>query len=637
MDDAEKTNSYESIFLTKESPLFGTSEVLDKNTILKLFDWNWEDKGNDLMLEMHVDSETIFDDAHENVSSLEEDNTESIGSSYKREAKQILAQDLPGVNFKEYVNLMGKEENRPLLREFVRLLHPLPVSLYLMLRKVSLSVYFIAEARAIDSLLEEISMQWVATHDVPHYENNYRLVHITLFSLLLLNSNLHNELSQSKFTRDEFVENTIFALLNESVNIDKSALETELGSYYDLLSVDQLPLYKGPSASAAVKPTNFSSKENLIPNRIKRSVSNVSDLSNASSNWERTKTAKCAFGLTNWRYHHDQPLPQLYFPESCDARMKHDDTSYWMADDVLQFQEPLSNSPNYPALRKSSTSFNPSKRKFFGWFRHSPTASIFKEHEEESLKNSKWFNARVRVAEGRLYIFNFKNCQALSPKTSDLASCRSRAFSYTVLNLFGATATLLQNNIVYNSNHKRWNFTITFPRSIDCESQRVYRFQTKDMNVAQKFVRSTLMWSARITPIPKTQFEMVSNQEYGWSERLLNKTVRPISVALSHWTPLLGIESIYEEIEDVGHVTLEDRYYNLKVFTEKLVQLIDKHNSYKPMMIEIWSLGSSADKFDIAMDNWNRRYLFLIAMYEKHNLYLKALEDLIDNNDDDFK
>ncbi|AAS50991.1 ABR218Cp [Eremothecium gossypii ATCC 10895] len=548
-------------------------------------------------------------------------------------AKQILRNTYGPVRYKDYANYLGSPENREVLREFIALLQPLPVSLLFSLRKLSKSIYFIAEAGAIDAMLEEMSIQWVERHKPLHYQDNYKLVHIVLFSLLILNSDLYNDMAQMKFTSAQFVDNTVYALLRESPTIDKQSFEAELRVYYDLLAMDQLPLHKPPITAShsrdSANPTKKSSVFYSRGHRMERTYSNSSTYSMSTISLQRTTTAiaaKQTAAVASWRFHNFSDLPLIYCKEPFDDEMNNTNDSSWLMDHIIQFQEPLGSVSRAAAASMVSPTAQP-RRKLFNWLKKGQPDSIFKSHHEFGSAEGKWYNARVRISEGRLYIFNFKNQPALDPKTADLELCRRRAASYTVQNLFGAMATFVQDNIVYKSNSQTtWNFAITFPKTIDCETERTYQFQTSNMTMAQRFVQAATFWSARITPLPSAQFEMVSNQEYGWGEKLLSRQVAATDVRLTDWMPLIGIDSIYDEIEDSGDLTVDSQLQNLRVFTEHLTQLLDQHNSYKPKMVEIWTQNPSTQQFEMAMENWNRRYLYLNSMYEKHYTYLRALE-----------
>lgn len=106
------------------------------------------------------------------------------------------------------------------MTEFVKLLSPLPSSLLETLFNLSKSIYFIAEAQNIDRILECLSKEWIACHPNTHWKSGYKSCHIVLFSLLILNSDLHNSFQvdhkKIKFSMVAFINNTLRALREEN-------------------------------------------------------------------------------------------------------------------------------------------------------------------------------------------------------------------------------------------------------------------------------------------------------------------------------------------------------------------------------------------------------------------------------------
>lgn len=612
--------------------------LMDSTKLLDLFEWDSDIDNSYFNLDIKIPGIEVKSLGSEfSVESQWESEQDA-----KDKAMKLIKNEYREIDYKEYLNYLSRPENKLILRAFVRLLSPLPVRLYDTIRKVSLSIYFIGGARAIDAVLEEVSLEWISTHNLPHYENNYKLVHITLFSLLLLNSDLYNNVSQLKFSRDEFIDNTVYALLKESATLHKEKFVFELGCYYDLISAERLPLHQQPrvvvpiSKSADLKKSYSSDIRKF--QRIQRSFSDSSSTSSSSLNIRCSFSSTHSGGSTKKKYFQSIDFPRLYLPEPIDEQFKQENHPYWIMDEVMQFRESIINIPKTPPFAQPTVqSTESSKRTMLNWLKPEGCSSIFKEHGLTKKCNHKWHNARVIVKEGRLYIFDFKGFPALTSKQANIDMCKRKNFSYTVLNLFGASTILLQENIVSSTNdHKQWNFNISFPKTLDYEHDRIFHFQVSDLLIAHNFVNCVNIWSARITPIPTAQFEMVSNQEYGWSEKLLNKNTQPETVSLVFWQPLIGIESIYNDLSDVPYNSLKTQFFILKHFIEKLIDLIDEHNEKKSKIIKVWSHLNSSVKFDIAMDNWNRRYLFLNFMFEKHNLYYRALELLEKEVDTNF-
>lgn len=82
--------------------------------------------------------------------------------------------------------------------------------------------------------------------------------------------------------------------------------------------------------------------------------------------------------------------------------------------------------------------------------------------------------------------------------------------------------------------------------------------------------------------------------------------------------------ALYDELNDTtDQPDLETRLSDLKNFTQVLQQEIDDHNRVKSSMIDLWG---QSKQFDTALENWNKKYLYLNEISEKSSKYLQALQ-----------
>ncbi|KAH3902608.1 Arf family guanine nucleotide exchange factor YEL1 SCDLUD_000188 [Saccharomycodes ludwigii] len=277
----------------------------------------------------------------------------------------------------------------------------------------------------------------------------------------------------------------------------------------------------------------------------------------------------------------------------------------------------------------------------------------------QDLRHQNWKLVNLIVSEGRVYIFIFDRMLKNETGLNSLSFAKKFCSTYEVYNLFGTESKLVEDNMVISNDSldidddkKKWVFTITFP-SYDSNStaKTTFHLRTKNKVLAEKYIQSCNFWSSRITPIPNAQFDMVSNLEYGWSEDILtfghtntmggdnnislgdadNK-----STIVSLWKPLYSIDCLVHtdlQTTQLCDTTLKSQYKNLKIFTQSLSDLIDEHlNIVKPKMLAYWQhyvhISNDILSFDLAMDNWTEKYLFLIKHYDHQILYLNALENL---------
>jgi len=686
----------------------------------------------------------------------EEDDDEEEDEMYDI-ALAIFQNKFKRVTFKEYADYLGQKEHYRILCEYIQMLKPLPLSLASVLIQLSSNIYFIAEAQNIDRILEQISKEWIAEHPDTLWDTNYEIVHIILFSILILNSDLHNEHiirgKKDKFSAQTFIENTWYAIEKEVKTnyqeIDLDSIKQQAAilfrEYYEILKSNPLPLFKGPRRSFSNSRRN---SLNLSRRNSLRSMSHVKKMSSAMSDYEdhnsrtesntRTrsqsvnvsntlsrsnsissrKTVNSTFskGTASWKYKHNQPLPQLYIKQSFDENLNRKNNTMWLMDSIIKINEKDLNkmtrkrnntsrnqesngSNNNLAINSDNASITTStsavsavsstvkshSKGIFNWLRRSKGKTMYHDSGKSMTyldNSSRWTNARIRVSEGRIFIFKtnkptiasnnssnkdrqssvgsthssnitpppqqksqssssnnrlFSNGSTLSlPMTSKSSNPNKetkdqfRNLGCVVLNLFECTASVVQENIITGNQSKRANFTLTFPKNLN-GVQTTLDFETPNFQSAHDFVECLNFWAGRLSPVPVEQFEIVSNEEYGWSSKILDgehATSQSLNnVHLCEWKPLLTMELFYDHMDEIpGKLPLEQKIDELKSCTDRLSKLIDEHNDLKPKIISVWDRSLNFDK---VMDNWNAKYLFLNSQYNKRVIYLVALEEAL--------
>lgn len=549
------------------------------------------------------------------------------------------------ISYKEYANYLGNPDNIEILREFVNILQPLPNSLLLTLETISSRLYFIAEAQNIDRILEEFSKQWIETYQDSEWTNNYAIAHIVLFSLLLLNSDLHNEEntgSQSRFSSKMFVENTIYALKKEvSKSGENSVLgeeniEYQLSHYYESLRYNPLPLFTRQESRMASSATR---------NRRSSTYSVAAlSLTSVPSTFSSTSTVIHESHTTaNWKFHHHLPLPVLYLREPFDEEFINENHTYWMMDGIIEIADKQNKrdgnrNKGNTLIIENVQKFRKNPKLLFSWLKKSKKNTLFEESNSVAFLNTKstWSTAKVRITEGRIFIFKLNSTVNKRLSTmKNLEDFKLLSSAYVVYNLFEAFAELAQDNVIICTGKTPsalvptvGNFTITIPMGLRGQKVKL-EFQTDTVEEAQLYVESINFWAARLTPVPSAQFEIVSNDEYGWSNNIMAQSEDIDAGNIEHnnisdWNPLYLLDLLYNEFDNITDETeFLTRLSELTEFTQDLESLIDNHNAVKPKMVTIWK-GSLY--FKKVMDNWNRRYLYLNKLHEKTSIYLLALQ-----------
>lgn len=579
-------------------------------------------------------------------------------------AKKMLIGTYNEVGYKEYANLLGNKDMASVLKAFVAMLGPLPESLLASLQLLVSKIYFIAEAQSIDRILEELSRRWVECHPETFWEQHYKLCHIVLFSLLILNSDLHNDDGvggQAKFSVQEFVENTVYALNKEAQGMGytleevEPLIEEQLSSYYDSVKAKCLPLSARPAdipreesssqLRGHVKGSAHSrqrfSMRSVTMTSLETSSSNGTSVYSTPSSQPVRKESNYS---SNWKFHHNKPLPLLYCVENFDAEWNAKNDSLWLMDSIIRLCE------KDLAQAKGNNESNDSlpvddhrrrdPKNFFRWLTRSKPKSIFEDVKSPIAfldGNAKWIKARVRIAEGRIFVFILKSSSSLKVDfNADVNLLKKQCSQYFVFNLFEAVANLVQENVVQGhlpdpfhlmKDHPlKGNFTVVIPAGPQGQKTTL-EFQTQSVDEARKYVQCINFWAARITSVPSTQLEAVSSQEFGWGPDLLSSKLDQQAldeIVLSSWKPLLSIDALYDELQSISdQPDLSTRLDELTSFTQQLQNKIDVHNAKKCNMVELWSKSS---QFEMAMDNWNKKYLYLNEINERSSKYLNALQ-----------
>ena len=282
--------------------------------------------------------------------------TEDISSTQSEEtdqnshliASEILEGTFKDVSYKEYANFLGNDNNNQVLTEFVKLLSPLPSSLLETLFNLSKSIYFIAEAQNIDRILECLSIEWIACHPNTHWKSGYKSCHIVLFSLLILNSDLHNNFQvdhkKIKFSMVAFINNTLRALTEENeyeelkIYSREHLIIEELSEYYKTLNETPLPLCTESRTSINISDNQSSLKRFSTLGSREFSTSNLRSVnSNSTTLYSRDGqvSVREMSAKSNKNFHNNHPMDALYLKESFDDGLITENGSSWFMDDLI--------------------------------------------------------------------------------------------------------------------------------------------------------------------------------------------------------------------------------------------------------------------------------------------------------------
>ncbi|CDR40219.1 CYFA0S04e06172g1_1 [Cyberlindnera fabianii] len=537
----------------------------------------------------------------------EEDQTDASAHSL-RVAKQIKELKYTEIPVEEYASFIGtqKPENLSICEQFMRLFQ-WPASLIKALRLLCSSLYLVGEAQQIDQILEVFAKSWSQAHPRNNI-GDYKAIHIVCFSLFILNSDLHNQGNQeSKFTKEEFVDNTLQAIKEEKEikTTDDITLGEELRVFFDSLNSEQLEIL--PLINMKVRQN----KGKRVATPPKRDVSNVSLVSNKNNkrlssigtpNLSRVNSIRRMSSFT-------EPVEVNY-----DVNYKKD-----QFDDKL---EKLGPPWTIEGLMKSekATGRHKKKNSWFGWLTGSSTISPDLDiYSTKDLKQS-----IVIIAKGLLKQYSFDS----TADRKNFIKTRQDKYVNTVVtyNLYSATARLVDENMITNSKSSTsgvtWVLTIPNLLTNDYTQDKKIVYYAASEKIASDFVETCNFWAARITSIPSSEEEMVTNQEFGWSNDVLIKNKGLEKVRLHPWKCLLSIESSFIP----SAFELQDQFTQMKRYVESISLAIETHNKLKPVLQRVWGENKMYEKqFDLVMSNWSEKYVYLLKQKQKYGTYMDSL------------
>ncbi|OBA20589.1 hypothetical protein METBIDRAFT_32567 [Metschnikowia bicuspidata var. bicuspidata NRRL YB-4993] len=178
----------------------------------------------------------------------------------------------------EYTQFLAAQDpDSTAIRECYMGLFDWDASLVKATRKLCLKLYLKGESQEIDRLLSAFTKSYLKLHPVNVFcTQDFEQIYIVLYSLILLNTSLHNSEvgKKSKLSQADYIRNTLttFLLQNKKASRalsvkQKIQIECELNTYYEDLSKRELYLKKGerPEKPMADASTNrYSVAETIL-------------------------------------------------------------------------------------------------------------------------------------------------------------------------------------------------------------------------------------------------------------------------------------------------------------------------------------------------------------------------------------
>lgn len=199
---------------------------------------------------------------------------------YRDNATKLFKEEFVTIEPEEYTRFLAADDEESLkTRQIYMDLFKWDPSLLVSTRMLCSKMYLKGESQEIDRILSAFTESYVNQHKSNIFcTTNFEKIYIILYSLILLNTSLHNgELNKrSKISQAEYIKNTFTTFINQNPKKPKKlsikqkvAIEKELCDYYDDLARNELYLKQ-----ASQKLDVGSDKDKVYVRRIPENESN---------------------------------------------------------------------------------------------------------------------------------------------------------------------------------------------------------------------------------------------------------------------------------------------------------------------------------------------------------------------------
>lgn len=205
------------------------------------------------------------DSAKQDDETLNGDNKGQLTSEFKEIATRLFNEDFVLIEPEEYTQFLASQDaDSGVIREYYMDMFTWDASLMKLTRMLCLKLYLKGESQEIDRILLAFTKLYIKQHPVNVFcTRDFEKIYIVLYSLILLNTALHNsEVSRkSKISQSDYIRNTLTTFLQQNRKASrlllvkqKIQIERELNAYYEDLQRHELYLKKGDAPATPKKP-----------------------------------------------------------------------------------------------------------------------------------------------------------------------------------------------------------------------------------------------------------------------------------------------------------------------------------------------------------------------------------------------
>ncbi|EGV64802.1 hypothetical protein CANTEDRAFT_129995 [Yamadazyma tenuis ATCC 10573] len=168
-------------------------------------------------------------------------------------ATKLFNEQFVSIQPEEYIQFLAvNDEESNAIREYYMDLFQWDPNLLKSTRSLCAKLYLKGESQEIDRILTSFTQSYIKQNPVNVFcTKNFENIYIVLYSLILLNTSLHNaEVNKkSKISQSDYIRNTFTTFIQQDPKLSKKlsikqriTIERELGNYYEDLSKNELHL-----------------------------------------------------------------------------------------------------------------------------------------------------------------------------------------------------------------------------------------------------------------------------------------------------------------------------------------------------------------------------------------------------------
>ncbi|RCK65416.1 Guanine-nucleotide exchange factor YEL1 [Candida viswanathii] len=228
------------------------------------------------------------------------EEVEDADAEYKLIAQRLFDEDFVSIKPAEYTQFLAAgDKDSTKIRTYYMSYFKWSPNLLKSTRILCSKLYLKGESQEIDRILSSFTKSYIRQHkENPFYTRNFEQIYIVIYSLILLNTALHNaELDKkSRISKHDFIKNTLetFVAQNKKNSLgikQKIAIENELSNYYEDIARKELNLKSGEATTPSQDQRRMSKiSRSEMPESPEQNT--LTRQPSASSMWSHDTTAQ---------------------------------------------------------------------------------------------------------------------------------------------------------------------------------------------------------------------------------------------------------------------------------------------------------------------------------------------------------